>query len=80
MHVRKRGGGSRIIRFYLLREEDLSFVSKHITNVNNEIVVRIRVRDAFVPADGWLFLAAGNYLPPPPPPPLPTKRAEEGCR
>ncbi len=28
--------------------------------MNNEVVVRVRVRDSFVPAEGWLFLSAGT--------------------
>lgn len=41
---------------------DLSFVDKQVNKINNELVVRIRVRDAFVPTEGCIFLAAGKYF------------------
>jgi hypothetical protein len=46
--------------FYIDICTDLSFLQKYVNTINNEIVVTVRVRDAFVPADGWLFLAAGT--------------------
>lgn len=36
-------------------------MDKQVNKINNEVVVRIRVRDAFVPSDGCIFLAAGIY-------------------